>query len=105
MSIKHTPHPWKLKRVKDDEGQTMGHGIYGANGDAIIFIDTPQYTHYEEIEANLRLMTASPKLLAALEGLVSDMEEEQASGVEEGIYEDEEREDITQLKLLIAEAK
>lgn len=59
----------------------------------------------KDIEKNAILFAASPKLLAALEQVVSDMEEEQKSGEDEGLYEKEPRQDIVNLKELIALAK
>lgn len=65
----------------------------------------PNRLRQQDIDQYAILFSVAPQLLAALEGLVEKMEEDQTTGVDEGIYENEPREDIAALRELIEKAK
>ena len=94
--------PWKVGKhddngdivVRDSEDRILANFQIDAFG-----------LRMSDIERHANAFAALPELVAALEEQVSDMEEDQRSGVEEGIYEDEPREDIEYLQALIKKAK
>lgn len=62
---KHTPGPWHKSVII----------VKGANGEAVCFLSQRNDDHRkpdEELEANGNLIAAAPKLLAALERLISN---------------------------------
>jgi hypothetical protein len=74
----HTPGPWKLHRLwSDDVVDSTGSLIVSAYGD----YESP------ETQANARLISAAPELLAALEALL-DITHFSTNSHEEAIHND-----------------
>lgn len=94
--------PWRVDKHADN-GDIV---VRDQEGRIVANCQTDAYTlRMADIQKNASLFAAAPDLLKALEDLVADMEEDQDSGVDEGIYDDAPREDIIKLKALIARAK
>ena len=74
--MKHTPGPWTIERLKNDQWRIQSH-------DRIICWEslrgTPESKIIDEIEANARLIAATPDLLAACQYVV-DWHREHDSG-------------------------
>lgn len=68
MKAKHTPGPWHI-------GMKPGPMIYGPKGEQVADMRHKPFTLVSEIDesvANVRLISAAPDLLAALESLLDD---------------------------------
>jgi len=64
MNAKHTPGPWTRNRAIN----TVDMGRYSV----ICPFGADSKKHVSEIEANMRIISAAPDLLAALESLLDD---------------------------------
>ena len=66
MKAKHTPGPWHI-------GMKPGPMIYGPKGEQVADMRHKPFTLVSEIDesvANVRLISAAPDLLAALEAII-----------------------------------
>ena len=67
MNAKHTPGPWTRNRAIN----TVDMGRYSV----ICPFGADSKKHVSEIEANMRIISAAPDLLAALEAMVSKIDD------------------------------
>lgn len=70
MNAKHTPGPWHI-------GMKPGPMIYGPKGEQVADMRHKPFTLVSEIDesvANVRLISAAPDLLAALESMVKKID-------------------------------
>jgi hypothetical protein len=68
---KHTPGPWKTGRYETNEKPVGPIRIWGGDRGAVL-ADLP--ADYPQSEANARLIATAPDLLAALEALCDEVE-------------------------------
>ena len=66
----HTPGPWLVVNIKGMNVLMVGAGQDGSN----IVADIRLHRHAPAVEANARLIAASPDLLTALEALLNEVE-------------------------------
>lgn len=70
MNAKHTPGPWYI-------GMKPGPMIYGPKGEQVSDMRHKPFTLVSEIDesvANVRLISAAPDLLAALEAMIAKID-------------------------------
>ncbi len=67
----HTPGPWLVVNIKGINVLMVGAGQDGSN----IVADIRLHRHAPAVEANARLIAASPDLLTALEALLDETQE------------------------------
>lgn len=108
--MKHTEGPWKIMyTTPPDSGESTLSVVPASTKEGVIVTPickvSPARTENDTDRANAILISKAPELLKVLETLVEAAQQEHDSGVEEGIYENKPRQDIINLKYLLAQAK